>query len=318
MKKNLIYTVLVILSIGLFSCSDSDDNSTPSGEDGIPISFNEIPATSRSFLEKHFETTTESSDQKIKSIEKKKNGEYEIEYTNGIEIKFNAQGEWIDIDMNDRAEMPVSVQRLIPEKALLYISETYPNEKIDDIEKNSSKYPPYNTIIIELKNDTKIEFYENGELYKDPNQPNNGTETPNPSNVVPDVVKKFTTDYLSNQTLSKVLNIKGFIKLEYNEGNKNQEFEVKFKEDGSFLSIEAEEEDTNTLKPLFINIINGVASSKITEVLNLKYPNCIIEEFSRSSKLTLENGYVVEINQGDLDGKLYFDQAGTLVFEDID
>lgn len=318
MKKKFIYTVLIILFIGLFSCSDSDDNSTPSGEDGTPVSFNEIPATSRSFLETHFETTNESYDQKIKSIEKKKNGEYEIEYTNGIEIKFNSQGEWIDIDMNDRQEMPVSVQRLIPEKALLYISETYPNEKIDDIEKNSSKYPPYNTIVIELKNDTKIEFYENGELYKDPNNTNNSTEVPNTSNVLPGLVEDFAKKHFNEQTLSKVINVNGFIKLEYNEGNKNQEFEVKFRKDGEFLSIEAEEEETNTLRPLFINIINDIASSKITETLNRDYQNYTIEEFSKSSKLTLENGFVVEINQRELDGKLYFNQAGELLFKEID
>lgn len=314
MKKHLIYTLLLILSIGFFSCSDSNDDN----EDSTPISFNDIPATSRAFLETHFGTTQESIDLNIRSIEKKKNGEYEIEYTNGIEIKFNAQGEWIDIDMNDRQEMPVSVQRLIPEKALLYISETYPNQKIDDIEKNVSKYPPYNTIIIELKNDTKIEFYENGELYKDPNNANNSTETPNTSNVLPSVVEDFTKKHFNEQTLSKVINVNGFIKLEYNEGNKNQEFEVKFRANGEFLSIEAEEEETNTLKPLFINIINDIASSKITETLNRDYQNYTIEEFSKSSKLTLENGFVVEINQRELDGKLYFNQAGELVFKDID
>ncbi len=109
------------------------------------IQKTDLPKSAQEFLQTNFATTDWAIGRKET---KPKNVEYEITLANGIEIEFNAIGDWKEIDGKDNA-IPM---HFVPSKISQYLKSNYPNEKVTKIEKKSNK------IEIELANDIELEF----------------------------------------------------------------------------------------------------------------------------------------------------------------
>lgn len=108
------------------------------------ISFKELPQSAQTFIKKHF------AKHRIVRTEIDTDCDYEVELNNGIEVKFNNEGVWTDIDC-PRTGVPASA---IPAEVKSQVHKQYPSHvKVTQIER---KYRHYE---VELSNNTEIKVY---------------------------------------------------------------------------------------------------------------------------------------------------------------
>ncbi|GGE18623.1 PepSY-like domain-containing protein [Sphingobacterium cellulitidis] len=145
--KKLILAFTILLSIATLTMSC--DKETVVTED-------QLPSTASQFLNQHFNNV------KILSIVEEKEGlsgkEYDVLLDNGIEIKFDKNGEWLDIDAKaDTTSLPES---LIPASINSYVKQNYANAGINSIEKEKHGYD------VELTNGLDLVFDKDGKFVR--------------------------------------------------------------------------------------------------------------------------------------------------------
>lgn len=141
--KKIIQTSFIALSLLLTMTScDSDDDNKESA-----ISASDLPIAATTFVTTYFPNATYLT---IKKQYKADNDGsiYDVHLTNGFEVDFDANGNWIDIDGNHQA-IPVE---LVPEKIQTYITTNYANQFAISIDKE----PTY--IEVELSNNLELVF----------------------------------------------------------------------------------------------------------------------------------------------------------------
>ena len=322
MRKLFIYaSIIFITSVGFASCSsdDDDDNGT------TKIEYASLPTETKTFLENNLGNATGFTKTDIASIEFEKDGTYEVTYRNGIEIDFYNDGVWKKIDLDDQA-IPEGLKALIPAQALAYLDQKYPNYSVDDIEKQSATNTGTANIKIELDNvKSDIIFDYQGNLISDPNNSdftNNNNNTGNSTIAsLPETTQVFLTTYLSNKTNPKVETEYFKYEVKYDEDTDN-ELELDFYKDGSFMSIDTEENNAGNIQ-IIKSIITGVTgSTKIYDYISKNHTNTssyYIEDFSVVSSVA-KASYVVKLEGigKNVDYKLYFDANSNLVLSIID
>ena len=132
MRKFLWGMLIALMMAGMQSC----ENNTNFGN----ISPNKLPNAAKSFIEQYF------ADQTIVAAEKEMDdGQivYEVTLSDGTELDFDENGEWTDVDCQNR-QVPDGI---VPEKIRSYVATNYPDNFIVEIEHK------YNRYRIELNND---------------------------------------------------------------------------------------------------------------------------------------------------------------------
>ncbi|GIM48826.1 hypothetical protein CAPN003_02780 [Capnocytophaga stomatis] len=126
-----------------FSC-DKDDL----------IPYNNLPVAAQSFVSKHF------SNADVIRTEKESNGAYSVDLSNGVEIDFDANGNWTKVDARDGQDLSILVTSMefIPQSIVNHVTKTYPNNAINSIEK---KRTGYEVDLVGIKDD--VYFDVNGQ-----------------------------------------------------------------------------------------------------------------------------------------------------------
>lgn len=141
--KKIIQTGFIALSllVTMTSCDSDDDNKESA------INASDLPITATAFVTTYFPNATYLT---IKKQNKADNDGsiYDVHLTNGFEVDFDANGNWIDIDGNHQT-IPVE---LILEKIQTYITTNYANQFAISIDKE----PTY--IEVELSNNLELVF----------------------------------------------------------------------------------------------------------------------------------------------------------------
>ncbi|MGM9804846.1 MAG: PepSY-like domain-containing protein [Candidatus Aphodosoma sp.] len=123
-------------------------------DNGRTIEPENIPSASKSFLKTHF------PDCGILRVTMEHDSffgkEYDVTLDCGVEIDFNKNGEWTDIDCN---HSPVP-DAIIPANILNYVREQYSNNFIVKIEKKRNGYE------VELNNDLDLVFDKGGNFVR--------------------------------------------------------------------------------------------------------------------------------------------------------
>lgn len=101
-------------------------NASPLFDREEVITFNELPVTAQTFLNKHFKGENILSIVCEKEIGDK---EYSVYYDNGMEVKFDKKGEWECVE-NDHSVVPDSV---VPDNILSFVKSKHPDKKITSI-----------------------------------------------------------------------------------------------------------------------------------------------------------------------------------------
>ncbi len=136
MKKILKFLPLLliaVLGVALTSCDNDKDE---------PIPSNQLPSKATEFITQFF------SSEKIYSSQKDKD-KYEVTLSNGTEIEFNKDGEWIDVDAADGKTIPSG---FYPVEIDNYLSQYFEGQGINEITKVKRGYE------VELITNTEILF----------------------------------------------------------------------------------------------------------------------------------------------------------------
>ena len=117
------------------------------------IPFGELPAKAQEFV------TTYFSGHDIRfvrmEIEVTKT-EYTVRFENGMEIEFNGNGDWEEVESHSEC-LPSG---FLPETILSYLNQRHPNTCLHEISKGRHKYE------IELADGSELIFNKNGEFLR--------------------------------------------------------------------------------------------------------------------------------------------------------
>ncbi len=140
MKKILKFLPLLliaVLGVALTSCDNDKDE---------PIPSSQLPAKANEFITQFFPS------EKIYSAQKDKD-KYEVTLSNGTEIEFDKDGEWIDVDAANGKTLPSG---FYPVEIDNYLAENFAGQGISEITKVKRGYE------VELITTTEILFGPDG------------------------------------------------------------------------------------------------------------------------------------------------------------
>lgn len=128
MKKFFIFTAAVILATtgalaATTGCSDDDK----------PITFNELPAEAKSFVEQHFAKEQVSHVTLDNDVMDK---DYTVVFLSGTKLEFNGNGEWKEVDCR-YSDVPAAI---VPAAIKEYVKANYPNSKITELKRKHGNW----------------------------------------------------------------------------------------------------------------------------------------------------------------------------------
>lgn len=135
--RKLFIILLGFVTINAFAANDR------------PISYEQLPQKAKQFLTQHF------NDAEFLSAVLD-DGVYEVKLTNGVEIDFNSQGDWKEVDCHNTA-VPTAI---IPAAITKYVKAKFAKNIIVKIEKKHYGYD------VELNNDLDLKFDKNGDFLR--------------------------------------------------------------------------------------------------------------------------------------------------------
>lgn len=143
MKKTLILLLTLLIS-GLSLSAD---------EIHRIITFEELPTKAQEFV------TTYFPGQSIRFVRMEidvTKTEYTVRFENGMEIEFNGNGDWDEVESHAEC-LPSG---FLPESILDYLSQRHPNACLNEISRGRHKYE------IELADGLELIFNKNGEFLR--------------------------------------------------------------------------------------------------------------------------------------------------------
>ena len=135
MKKfGILFAVAVVL------------NMTACAEKKTAITVNQLPQPAQTLLTTYF-----SDLQVAMAVKETEMGEteYIVSYTDATQVKFNKKGEWKEVDRPMGKTVPDGI---VPAQILTYVTTTFPNTTIQEIDKDRRGYD------VKLSNRMEIEF----------------------------------------------------------------------------------------------------------------------------------------------------------------
>lgn len=166
MKKKLITLMLLSATTFVFSSwkttADTEHamdvlvNVDLANVDGLDQTQRGIPLKATSFLSDHFSGIAIRKVKVKKYATEAAQKKYEVKLINGVEVDFNSNGDWLEVDGNHQA-IPNAI---LPKKIARYIKTNYPNSGVEKIEKESTKYE------VELLDGLDLEFDLHGNFLR--------------------------------------------------------------------------------------------------------------------------------------------------------
>ena len=140
MKKNIILTVAMLAAISMAACHKDEKK---------VIEFSELPQTAQTFVQTHFADKQVAIVYYDKEIAK---SEYEVRFTDGANIDFKKNGDWIEVEDRDTDGVPTAI---IPDAINIYVATHHTNQYVVQIGKERNGY--------EVELNSAIELLFNGE-----------------------------------------------------------------------------------------------------------------------------------------------------------
>ena len=146
--KNLFSKAILAVAV-VFTMASCD-------KDEELISNEQLPSVSKSFISEHF-----GSAKIISTIKDTENSglEYEVKLDNGVNINFDSQGLWQEIEVrNDKTPLP-NTAFILP-AIVEYVTINYPTIGINGIDRELNGFD------VELTNDLDLEFDSEGNFVR--------------------------------------------------------------------------------------------------------------------------------------------------------
>ncbi len=117
------------------------------------IAFEELPAKAQEFITAYFSAQTIRFVRMEIDVTKT---EYTVRFENGMEIEFNGNGDWEEVESHAEC-LPFG---FLPESILNYLSQRHPNACLHEIARGRHKFE------VELADGLEIIFNKNGEFLR--------------------------------------------------------------------------------------------------------------------------------------------------------
>ena len=300
-KKTIRVGLLAFASLLAFSAcsSDSDDNAaTEQSVESI------LPTDARSFVSEYFPGYAYSSVKKLDATAENE-ATYIATMKEGVEIQFDTDGQWVDIDGKNQT-LPENVINLLPATAVNYVQQ---NEGGTASRSNNSKLVAIIKMLrlkygyqIDLQNDKAYVFDKIGEFLSNNSQ--TGQSGVVNTSDLPQAAQAFiSTNFPSEKYLYVAkLNIPVYGAI-YNVYLTNG-YKVKFDKDGVWKEVDRDD------KAIPATVLTNVLPQQIVSYINTKYPSSGVESIEKKS-----DRYEIEL-LNDLD--LEFDLNGNFLGADGD
>ncbi|AWH86977.1 hypothetical protein HYN59_09545 [Flavobacterium album] len=142
-KVNFQNTLAIILFLFAFTANAKTKSITTA----------QLPANAQDFLKKNFAKATVASAWEDKEMF---DTDYKVQFSNGIEVEFDGNGNWEEIDGNHNA-VPVS---MLPSAITTYLSQHYKGQNVVQIDKKHWGYK------VELASGIELEFNNAGKFLR--------------------------------------------------------------------------------------------------------------------------------------------------------
>ena len=160
MKRHLIIATFAALALSTMACSKQDGAATNENtsvkatsesyqyemeEAGITVGYSDIDPSIMQFVEAHFPQTGILSCQMTQHY-------YKVKLNDQTKLKFNHSFDWVEVDCEHSTIYTFVPASLVPEQITAYVTANFPNNHIDQIEKENYGWE------VELDNDHDIKF----------------------------------------------------------------------------------------------------------------------------------------------------------------
>lgn len=143
MKTRLLNISCIIAMICMFGItSNAQKRDVPILNYGVgpviagSIEASALPDSARKFINEHFAGVPIVKCQKEFS-----SSEYDVEFSDGVEIEFNAKGDWIEIESGNFSTLkPLIIKAVIPATAYLWLEEQKVTNLVESIKHGKSGY----------------------------------------------------------------------------------------------------------------------------------------------------------------------------------
>ncbi len=206
-------------SEGNFIAADYDNNDDDD-DDETPINYAELPQSAQSFIATNFPDAMAIS---IVKDNEEDEDMYEVKLDNGIELNFNRQGQWTEIESNGAVQIPES---LIPEQVLSYVQAHFSGAAVKSIEKEDNEWR------VELSNGEELSFDSNGQ-----STPDNDTDSDEIAisfDELPQVAQDFMVTYFQAVGITSITKEQADLDSMY-EIHLQNGFELEFDQNGRKL-----------------------------------------------------------------------------------
>ncbi len=241
MKKLKIMSLVLTAFFAIYACSNNDDNGDASPEvDLTAIAFTADSHVNTSALPQPVldYISEKYPDQTIVEAEIEDNNNYEVQLSSGLELIFDAEGNFLGID--DDGEDDFGDEHLdiasLPQAIKDFLNTYYAGVGIDEAERENNGH-----IKIELDNDVELIFDTDGNFLGQA-EDENGNEDENDEDIeiadLPQAIRDYiSTNYPDNSIIEAEKEDDGY-EVSLNDGT-----ELKFDADGNFVSAEDQNGD---------------------------------------------------------------------------
>lgn len=240
MRVHRILAGFLILFLGFQSCSNDDATQEP---DLTAVAFSADSHVETSTLLQNILSYISDNYPGLTIIEAEieDNLNYEIELSDGTELIFNSEGEFLGVDNEENEFDDEDIDPAnLPQNILDFIKTYYPGVEIEEAERENN-----GNFEVELKNDVELIFDGNGNFLgqaQDENDDEQGEdeEDINPSELPQNILNYIAENYPENTIIEAERDNDGY------EVTLNNGVELEFDLEGNLLSVEdgnGEDED---------------------------------------------------------------------------
>lgn len=280
MKKLALFAAFIALSFAVASCTKetpsggatSNNNQWEAEEYGAPISATNIDTAIVSFVNTHFPETSILSCNQTEHY-------YRVILSDNTKVYFTQAFEWVEVNCEHSSIYDAVPATLVPEQITAYVTANYPNQHIDEIERESNGWE------IELDNNVDLKFDTNFNVV---NNGGNGNGTGSGNNTDYAEITTFVSNYFPQ---TEILTVKA----------EDDEYEVKLA-DGTEISFNLNFEWTHIdceEGMVYHAVPAELVPEQIATYVTANYPNQHIDKIEKMAngwEIALSNGVEIEFD----------------------
>ncbi len=301
MKKILFPVFIAAAAFSLAACDN--DNANEPVESSVLLT--RLPETAQQVIKSAFiNGTVQEVSTDLDPTAMARGSAYEATIRqNGValDIEFDAQGLWTDIEAEDDAAIPAAILNALPQlpaALLTYVKTNHAGTGITEIERKAYGFH------VELQQDIELLFDKEGVILSQ--TPANDSSTATPQNV-PGTVTEFVSKYFAGYSVVRMKSDKEdglAVTKYYLQKGYNESYKLVYDSAGQLIEVEGDDEPALPVGAEVVSYFSPAVNTYVTA----HYAHYYVVEISKEAAT-----YAVEIQHKtnpELDYTLYFDHSG--------